>query len=103
MLSWGGKTDLRHYPSSPLPRLNYLDIKFSCFVADHRLRFLPFDFTVNGKEYFVVLPITLLDMSKITNNISFEEVEKYAKKSTILLSAPFRLRLAQLPAILGGF
>lgn len=94
---------MRHYPSSPLPRLNYLDIKFSCFVADHRLRFLSFDFTVNGREYFVVLPITLLDMSKITNNVSFEEVEKYARESTILLSVPFRLRLVQLPAILGGF
>lgn len=54
---------MKNYPSFSLIKNNYLDVKFSAFISDQTFKFLPFDLAVNGENFFLILPITLLDMS----------------------------------------
>jgi len=63
VLSWGNRTDFKPYSTSSLLRNTHLDIKFTVHICDYALKFLPFDFVLNGEECFFVLPITLLDMT----------------------------------------
>ena len=46
--SWGNKKYMKNYPSFSLVKNNYLDVKFSAFISDQTLKFLPFDLAVNG-------------------------------------------------------
>ena len=65
ILSWGSKKNFEYYPSCSLLKNQYLDIKFMVFIADHTLKFLPFDLAVNGEDFFLILPLTLLNMTSV--------------------------------------
>jgi hypothetical protein len=48
ILSWGNKKSIGYSPSFSLLRNQYLDIKFTVYLSDHSLKFLPFDLAING-------------------------------------------------------
>jgi hypothetical protein len=53
------------FASHSLPKQSYLDIRFSFFTADPGLKFLPFDLSINGGDFFLILPLTILDICSI--------------------------------------
>lgn len=53
------------YASHCLPKQSYLDIRFTFFIADPTMKFLPFDLSVNGHDFFLILPLTILDVCSI--------------------------------------
>ena len=48
ILSWGNKKHLERNPSYSLLKHQFLDIKFSVYISDLSLKFLPIDLAVNG-------------------------------------------------------
>ena len=63
---------------------------------------MPFDLAINGADFFIVLPITLLDMGHPQPIADPEEMNEF-QHGVALLSDPFELRGDDLPSFLGGF
>ena len=84
ILHWGNKTDYSRNPSFYLLKHNFLDIKFTVYISDFSFKFMPFDLCINGEQFFLMLPITLLDMS-MPHPISHQiDTEKYTLRGTSL-------------------
>jgi hypothetical protein len=103
ILNWGNKRSESYFPSFSLLKQNYLDIKFTAYIADTALRFLPFDLALNGQDSFLLLPITLLDMADPRHILGPNDLEQFALSGTAAVSEPLGLASEELPLFLGGF
>lgn len=89
--------------SHSLSKHSYLDIKFTFFLTDPTFKFLPFDLSINGHDFFLILPLTLLDMAIITPSITPYFLQRYTLQGMVLKTVPFTLRTKALPSFFGSF
>ena len=85
ILNWGNKKSINYNPSCSLLKHQYLDIKFTVQVVDHSMKFLPFDLAINGQDCFLMLPVTLLDMSSVHPLHNPNDIEKYSLNGATLV------------------